>query len=66
MNPWALLVILLGIVLIIVGIKGTQHNFTSAITGHSVPGSGATTSPATGQSGKKTPPTVVNPGNPIS
>lgn len=33
MNPWALLVILIGIVLVIVGVKGTQHNIIGAITG---------------------------------
>jgi len=33
MNPWALLVILIGIVLIVTGIKGTQHNIAGAITG---------------------------------
>lgn len=38
MNPWALLVILLGIVLVIIGVKGTQHNITSAITGHGTGG----------------------------
>lgn len=34
MNPWALLLILLGVVLIAIGVKGTQHNITGAITGH--------------------------------
>lgn len=41
MNPWAVLVILLGIVLVIVGIKGTQHNVTSAITGKQHQGTGS-------------------------
>jgi hypothetical protein len=35
MNPWALLVILLGLVLIIIGTKGSQHDVVSAITGKS-------------------------------
>ena len=34
MNPWALLVILLGLALIIIGVKGSQHNVVPAITGH--------------------------------
>ena len=34
MNPWALLVILLGTILIIIGVKGSQHNIAAAITGH--------------------------------
>ena len=33
MNPWALLVIIIGIVLVITGVKGTQHNIGSVITG---------------------------------
>jgi hypothetical protein len=47
MNPWAFLVIGIGIVLIIIGIKGTQHNITSAITGIPHPGTGVQT-PSTG------------------
>lgn len=38
MNPWALLVILLGIVIVIIGVKGSQHNIASAITGHNLTG----------------------------
>jgi len=33
MNPWALVVIGIGIMLIIIGVKGTQHDIASAITG---------------------------------
>lgn len=33
LNPWGFLVLLAGLVLVIVGVKGTQHNITSAITG---------------------------------
>jgi len=32
MNPWALLIIAIGALLIIVGVKGTQHHIASAIT----------------------------------
>lgn len=49
MNPWAFLVILLGLVLVIVGIKGTQHNITSAITGKQHQGAAPTV--ATGPPG---------------
>jgi len=34
MNPWALLVIGLGVLLIIMGIKGSYGNIVSALTGH--------------------------------
>lgn len=37
MNPWALVLMGLGIMLIIIGIKGSQHNFLAAITGKSAP-----------------------------
>lgn len=33
MNPFGLLVVLLGILLIIIGVKGTQHQIAEAITG---------------------------------
>lgn len=50
MNPWALLVLLLGTILIIIGVKGSQHNIAAAITGHASPvpaaaGSGSTSTP---------------------
>jgi hypothetical protein len=34
MNPWALLVILIGLTLVILGVKGSQHNAVSALLGH--------------------------------
>lgn len=48
MNPWALLIILLGILLVIVGVKGSQHSIVAAITGHSASGasSGSSSSSA--------------------
>lgn len=65
MNPWAFLIILLGIIIVIVGVKGTQHNITSAITGVPHPGSApnppssstssaSTTSASTNSSGPTT------------
>lgn len=33
MNPWALVVIAIGVLLIIIGVKGTQHDLAGAITG---------------------------------
>ena len=33
MNPWAFVIIGLGIMLIIIGVKGTQHDIASAVTG---------------------------------
>lgn len=33
MNPLGILVITLGIVIIIIGFKGSQHNVVSALTG---------------------------------
>lgn len=35
MNPWALVVIGIGILLVIIGVKGTQQNVKGAITGSS-------------------------------
>lgn len=49
MNPWALLVILLGVMLVVIGVKGTQHDIASAITGKTT-GSG-TPANASGTSG---------------
>lgn len=59
MNPWALLVILLGVMLVIIGIKGTQHDIASAITGKQAAtpgtgGSGAAPGNAGGSSGSAT------------
>lgn len=58
MNPWALLVIGLGILLIIMGVKGSYGNVVSALTGkpykptttaaQSTSGSITTIPPATG------------------
>jgi hypothetical protein len=33
MNPWAFVIIAIGILLIIIGVKGTQHDIASAVTG---------------------------------
>lgn len=33
MNPLGLLVLALGVVIIIVGVKGSQHNLVAALTG---------------------------------
>lgn len=35
MNPWALVIIGLGILLIIIGVQGTQHDIAGAVTGSS-------------------------------
>lgn len=34
MNPWGILIIALGVMLVIVGVKGSQHNVVAALTGH--------------------------------
>ena len=47
MNPWAFLVIMVGILLIIIGVKGSQHNIVAAITGHTPQASTANTTAAT-------------------
>jgi hypothetical protein len=60
MNPWALLVIILGLVLIITGVKGTQHNIGKVITGAPMQSSGQ--QPATPGSGPKSKP--AQPANP--
>lgn len=39
MNPWAFVVIAIGILLIIIGVKGTQHDIASTIVGHKTQGS---------------------------
>lgn len=46
MNPWAFVAIALGILVIIIGVKGTQHNVTSTLTGKKT--GGQTTAPAPG------------------
>lgn len=33
MNPWAFIAIAIGVIVIIIGIKGTQHHVASALTG---------------------------------
>ena len=48
MNPWAFIAIALGILLIIIGVKGSQHNITGAITGKKT---GSSTAPSSGSSG---------------
>lgn len=56
MNPWAFIAIALGVIFIIMGIKGTQHNITGAITGHNTTppasGGGSVNSGGAGGSGK--------------
>lgn len=55
MNPWALLVILLGLLLIIIGVKGSQHEVVTTITGKT-----ATKTPSK-KSGKNSPPVMQGP-----
>lgn len=66
MNPWAFIAIALGIVVIIIGIKGAQHNVASALVGHTTAGevakqSGtlASSNTAAGQSGGTNPAAVI-------
>jgi hypothetical protein len=33
MNPWAFIAIAVGILVVIIGVKGTQHHVASALTG---------------------------------
>lgn len=33
MNPWGLFIILIGLVLIVIGVKGSQHNILAAVKG---------------------------------
>jgi hypothetical protein len=33
-NPWGILITALGILLVIVGVKGSQHTLVAALTGH--------------------------------
>jgi hypothetical protein len=48
MNPWAFIAIAVGILVIIIGIKGTQHVIAGVITGRS---SGSTPQTQTGSAG---------------
>ena len=48
MNPWALVIIGIGIMLVIVGVKGTQHNLVPAITGKKSGNTSAPAAPPTG------------------
>lgn len=50
MNPWAFIVIALGILLIIMGVKGTQHNIASALVGHQTNSGSNTTASSSGAS----------------
>ena len=36
MNPWGIILIALAVVIIIIGVKGSQHNVASALTGKPV------------------------------
>lgn len=58
MNPWALLVILLGVMLVVIGVKGTQHDIASAITGKAAAGvptnAGGSSGPASGSKTQNT------------
>ena len=31
MNPWGLFIIIIGLILIVIGVKGSQHNILSAM-----------------------------------
>lgn len=33
MNPWALIIIIAGLLVLIIGVKGSQHNVVHAVTG---------------------------------
>lgn len=48
MNPWAFIVIAIGVIVIVIGVKGTQHNITAAIVGHPTGSSGGSTSVSSG------------------
>jgi hypothetical protein len=56
-NPWGLVVSGIGVLLIVVGVKGTQHRIVAAITGKTVnvpsqhSGSGSGSNPLPGWSG---------------
>jgi cytoskeletal protein RodZ len=50
MNPWGLVVILLGGFLIVIGVKGSQHQVLSAITNKPYTGSTNNSSSNTSQS----------------
>jgi hypothetical protein len=47
MNPWGFVVIAVGILLMIIGVKGTQHGVTSALTNKDTGSSVDTTSAIT-------------------
>ncbi len=48
MNPWAFVVIAVGLMAIIIGVQGTQHDIASAITGHGKTPAKKTKPPPTG------------------
>lgn len=52
MNPWAFICIAVGLLLIIIGVKGSQHTVASALVGH--PTGGSSNTPA----GNNAPPTT--------
>jgi len=45
-NPWAVVVFALGVILIIIGVKGSQHNIAAALTNKAPKASAAPTVPA--------------------
>lgn len=47
MNPLGLLVLALGVVIIIVGVKGSQHNLVAALTNKPQTGQSSTTAAPT-------------------
>lgn len=47
MNPWGFVVIGLGIIMIIIGVKGSQHNIVAALKGQSANTAGEGTSNVT-------------------
>lgn len=72
MNPWGFVAIALGVILIVIGIKGTQHKVTGALTGHQTGGSGTSTAATTtytpsttGVPSGVTSPTVQSPVGPL-
>jgi hypothetical protein len=63
MNPWGAVIAGLGVLLVIMGVKGSYVNIESALTGkkHSPAGSNISTSAFVGST---TPPTVTVPNKP--
>lgn len=45
MNPWAFLLGGLGVILIVIGVKGTQHQVGAALQGKAAPSGGSSKAP---------------------